>query len=189
MIPSRKDEKIRKILSLDTRRRLYEKINRFPGLHFREIQRRSELAIGSLRYHLDFLERNKIITSRREGDILRFYPSGLTAEERRLLGLLRQKHIREIVIFLLKQPKASHKDIVNEVDLAPSTVSWYLKKLESSKAIEIESGGPFHYKILRKSEIIKVLIIYKESFLDKLVDGFVTMWEDGYFRKQTEVTP
>ena len=119
MLSFEKDDELDEILSLETRKKLYNTVNNFPGLHFREIQRRTGLATGELKYHLNFLEGNKIISSRKEGEMLRFYPLGLADSEKKLLGLLRQQHLREILLFLLTNPKASHRDLVKQLKHAP----------------------------------------------------------------------
>ncbi|HLC76566.1 MAG TPA: winged helix-turn-helix transcriptional regulator, partial [archaeon] len=53
-------------LDLEVRRRIYDCIVGSPGLHFREIQRRTNLATGSLDYHLHFLHKNGIIRTERD---------------------------------------------------------------------------------------------------------------------------
>ena len=46
------------VLALGVRREIFELIKQSPGLHFREIKRRTNLAIGALQYHLNVLEKN-----------------------------------------------------------------------------------------------------------------------------------
>ena len=44
-------------LKLDIRKKIYNTVKKNPGLHFREIQRRVEIATGALQYHLDYLQK------------------------------------------------------------------------------------------------------------------------------------
>ncbi|MDO8625738.1 MAG: winged helix-turn-helix transcriptional regulator, partial [Candidatus Diapherotrites archaeon] len=60
-------------LELGTRNRLYAIIEESPGLHFRELQRRSGIAVGSLQYHLDFLQKRSFVQTVREGKFVRYY--------------------------------------------------------------------------------------------------------------------
>ena len=48
-------------LALETRRKLFDEIRAFPGIHFRELRRRTGLAIGSLQYHLDVLCKARLV--------------------------------------------------------------------------------------------------------------------------------
>ncbi len=62
------------VLDLDSRRSVLSVVESAPGIHFREIQRRSGLGIGALHYHLGVLERENLVVARREGMWKRFYP-------------------------------------------------------------------------------------------------------------------
>jgi DNA-binding transcriptional ArsR family regulator len=64
------------------------------------------------------------------------------------------------------------------VQSTPSTISWHLKKLIDVSIVnkEVEGRRSF-YSVNNPDLIIKVLIKYKESFLDILVDRFIEMWE------------
>lgn len=95
------------------------------------------------------------------------------------MGLLRQKRVREILLFILLHEGCHHEDIVQAVGIAPSTVSWHLKKLEEHRVItSTRRGRKTSYDLAIDQEaIIKLLITYQESFLDALVDHVIEMWE------------
>ena len=95
------------------------------------------------------------------------------------MGFLRQESIRDILLFILVNSNCNHEQIVDYVKLSPSTVSWHLKKLEENNIIGFtRAGRKTNYNILiNKEEIINLLIIYKESFLDSLVDKTIETWE------------
>ena len=95
------------------------------------------------------------------------------------MGFLRQKSIRKIILFILINPNCYHEQIVYSVQLAPSTVSWHLKKLNDVNIISFsKKGRKTYYKILSdKDEIMNLLISYQESFLDSIVDNIVEMWD------------
>ncbi|MBI4174683.1 MAG: transcriptional regulator, partial [Candidatus Aenigmarchaeota archaeon] len=61
-------------LNLEARRQIYNVIVESPGLHFREIQRRTALATGSLDYHIHFLHKNGMIRTERDKNYVRYYP-------------------------------------------------------------------------------------------------------------------
>ena len=95
------------------------------------------------------------------------------------MALLRQKSVRDILLYVLMHDNCNHEQIVQSVRLSPSTVSWHLKKLEVSGTIlSRQEGRKTHYCLaIDKNEITKLLIAYQESFLDSVVDNIVEMWD------------
>ena len=106
------DEGFARALQLDVRRKIYEIVEQSPGLHFREIQRRSGLAVGSLQYHLDYLQKHHILRTQNEGKFVRYYAvRGPQVEEandqtqagQKTMAFLRHESTRKIILFLLKE--------------------------------------------------------------------------------------
>jgi predicted transcriptional regulator len=167
-----------RILQLDTRRRIYEIVKRYAGCHFREIERKSGMPTGSVRYHLAYLAKRGLIKEEREGNSLRYFPKEFKSENTKLMGLLRQGSVRQIILFILTHKDCSHEEIAEAVGLSPSTVSWHLKKLEESSTVgSTRHGRVKNYRIrVNEEEIINLLVTYKETFLDSLVDKVIDMW-------------
>lgn len=174
-------EKEKKVLELELRRKIYMLVKRYAGSHFREIERKSKLATGSVKYHLDYLARQGLIKTEREGNNIRYFPRDFKPENKKIMGFLRQKSIRDILLFILAHNNCNHEQIVESVALSPSTVSWHLKKLQDSNIIGFaKKGRKTYYNILiDKNEIMNLLITYQESFVDSIVDNIVEMWETG----------
>ena len=61
------------ILELETRRRIYNFILKNPGLHLREISRRSNIPKTTLIYHLNFLEKQGLIKTEANSRFTRYY--------------------------------------------------------------------------------------------------------------------
>ena len=173
------DDKKKEALELDARRKIYDVVRKFAGSHFREIERKSNLSAGSVKYHLSYLAHHGLIKEEKDGNNIRYFPIEFKSESKLLLGLLRQKTIRDIILFILTHNDCNHEHIVKSVNISPSTVSWHLKKLEDDKIVEfIKRGRKRFYNILiDKEEIINLLITYQESFLDSIVDRVIEMWE------------
>lgn len=167
------------IPEIDARRRIYECVVASPGLHFREIQRRLALATGSLDYHLHFLEKNGMLRKERIGKFVRYYAYTKTweQEEKDVLALLRQNNIRHILIFLIEKKKANAQQISMNVGISPSTLSWYLKQLTEKGVIAQTKRGRFRfYRAVEPEKIVKYIIMHKSSFLDDIVERFITAW-------------
>lgn len=172
-------EKEKKTLELDARRKIYFIVKKYAGSHFREIERKSGLSTGPVKYHLDYLTKEGLIKREKKDNNVRYFPKEFTEENKEIMGFLRQESIRKIIIHILTSNGCAHEDIVNAVTLAPSTVSWHLKKLESAGVLGSARHGrkTFYSLLVDKNRIANLLISYQESFLDKLVDNIVEMWE------------
>ena len=166
-------------MALSPRDRIFSTIIQNPGLHFREIQRRVDIATGALQYHVDYLKKKHLIYEKKEGKFSRFYAHQEEKIDEKLMNLLRQDQVRQIVLFLLTKRRATIKTIVNEMNISASTTKFHLKKLlDREVVIEKEQQGKTFYSLKEKEPIMVLLINYKESFLDALVDSFVDIWEE-----------
>lgn len=167
-------------MELETRRKIYELIRKSPGIHFREIERRLNIAIGNLQYHLYYLEKENLIRSERDGEYIRYYPKDCMLDEidRKIISFLRRRTARRILIYLLTNPNANNKEIAQGIGLSPSTISWHLNKLLEAKIVERKKEGrESFFRVKDLERVARLLITYKESFLDRLVEGFVEVWE------------
>ena len=167
-------------LFLDTRQRIYNLIEQNPGLHFREVQRRTGLAVGSLQYHLDYLNKKHLIRIEKRGKFTRYYSvQGHQLGDAQLtMSLLRQESLRKIMIFLLTKRRANNTRIAEALGLSPSTISWHLDKLVEAGLLEKKrKGRKIFYKIINPDQAANLLREYKKSFFDELVDNFVEVWD------------
>ncbi len=167
-----------KLLELETRKRIYTLIKNRPGIYLRELERETNFTIGQLTYHLPILVGANLIKEETTGRFKRFYPLGLNAYERKILPLLRRPNLRKIIILVLENKIITNKELSEKMSLSAATISWYIQILKDANLIrnEITEDGVF-YLLMDEDEIIKVLITYKESFLDKMVDRFIEAWK------------
>ncbi len=123
------------MLELETRRELYNIVRAFPGLHMREIQRKVDMSIALTEYHLRVLVKADLVTETSEGGYKRYYPSpeeggkGIGAQERRMLGTLRQAIPLRVTLLLLKDGQATNKEMSKRLGLSPSRLTFHLNKL------------------------------------------------------------
>lgn len=171
-------------LELDTRKRIYEMVRDSPGIHLRELERRLDIVMGSLQYHLQDLEKKRLIQSFADDEYVRYFVRDrkLGETDRKILSLLRRKGCRHILINLLQDPGMNNKDLANAIGLSPSTTSWHLNKLLKEGIIErIKTGRSSIFSIKEPGIVAELIIYYKKSFLDSLLDNFTEMWD---LRKQ-----
>jgi predicted transcriptional regulator len=181
MVPH-KDSDLELELELDTRRRVYEFIKNYPGTHMREIQRRLNMPIGLLKFHIQYLIKHEIITEKTDRYYKRYYLVGtLRSVDKEALSALRQQYPRWIILYLLEYPGAKHKELLTKFDLKPSTLSFYLKNMVNKRLVQRKRAGrESSYIIINPESIIKILITYRPSFFDKLVDRFIETWFEGF---------
>ena len=162
------------------RKCIYDFVCSSPGCHLREIQRRLEIPLGTLEYHLDYLVEHELVSIREEGGYKRYYPVGMMRSvDKNILSLLRQDIPRRLVMHLLLNPDCRFGDLAREFDVAPSTLSFHVAKLVKGGIVtKRRTGRETTYRVENEHEVAMVLIAHRRSFLDALVDAFVGTWTD-----------
>lgn len=165
--------------ALRLRKRLVRLVEEFPGLHLREIARQAEMSEALALYHLDQLEDAGVVESRTEEQFRRFFPSagpGIEEADRDLMALLRQRVPLQVALLLLDKGEATHGDITKELDLAKSTVSYHLDKLNKAEFVTTTEGGTFRLEEPRRVE--RLLLRWEPP--RSLTDRFTTLWTRFY---------
>jgi predicted transcriptional regulator len=176
-------------LELENRRHIYKLIERFPGIHFRELFRKLTLSMGSFEYHLQILEKNELIFLKKEGGFTRYFVKGsLGEEDKELATMLRNDRLRKILFTLILNPGISHTTLTEQLDWPKSTISFYLKKLFNKDIIEErplsskknmpETGKPQKgIYVNRPDKVIHLVMIYKSGFFDELSNRILDLVE------------
>ncbi|MGA2386702.1 MAG: winged helix-turn-helix transcriptional regulator [Candidatus Bathyarchaeia archaeon] len=172
------------ILENERRRKIYTVILKNPGLHIRELQRIVGIPLSSLQYHLNYLSRRNIILEEKSEHYTRYYCKPLDPEDKRILVILRQKRIRDIVLIMLVNKKAKYRFIFESLGLPASTVSFYLKCLLENNIIERTKVGYENIYTLKDEErIARILVAYQPTFLDKMVDRWASTWVESHYKQ------
>ncbi len=174
-------EKEQEILALASRRTIYALVKKFSGCNFHELERKSGLPTSTLQYHLHYLTKHGLLSMQRDGNKIRYFTQHVPQEDKQLLVLLRQQTIRHLLLFILTHKTCRQKDLIDFLKLSPSTVSGYLARLVENGALQIitkHKENSYHLAVEEKA-MIALLVTYKESFFDKLVDQTIEMWEFG----------
>jgi Mn-dependent DtxR family transcriptional regulator len=125
------------LLYLETRQNIYNLISHNPGLHLRKISRKLHMPLSTLEYHIRFLIKHKLISFSKKGRYQRFYtlePSSY--KYKKILDLLRKDTSRNVILLIMHNTVASRREISEELELHPNTVSNILKKLIDMEIIE-----------------------------------------------------
>ena len=173
------------ILENENRRKIYDIIVENPGIHLRELQRVLDTPLTTLEYHLSYLVRRKIIYSENDLHFKRYYAKPLEKEDKKVIAALRQKRLREIVLLILANEKAKYQFLSEYLNLPNSTLSFYLKYLADNGILSKEKVGyETLYTVKDEDRVAKVLIAYRTSFLDKLIDKSLNTWLETYSGKE-----
>lgn len=156
----------------DSRSMILDTINQNPGLHFRELQRKSGMATGQLEYHLYQLEKDNIIIKKKDGKMLRYFSniSG-TSRERSIVFYLRNRITREIILTCLAG-KGTAPAKYTEKWLRNSTYRQELDKLLDDGIIIRSQNG---ISLTDKHGILDVLAKYRVSFLDSMASALISL--------------
>lgn len=165
-------------LELENRKRIYECVRQSPGLHFREIQRRTSLPIGVLEYHLNYLVQRGLLSLEKQENFSRYYPGGqLGSDKQRILSALRQEIPRGIILYLLRNPGATHGELLSNFSISGGTLSYHVKKLGNKGVIRVEKKGrESRLTVIDPDKVADLLIVYRRTFFDRLVDEFVARY-------------
>ena len=93
-------------IHLPARRKIFAVVSKFPGLHFREVQRRTGLGTGTSEYHAGVLEKAGIVKIEKRLLGLRLYPREISEGDSAVLSLLHHGSYRSALLFLLENPRA-----------------------------------------------------------------------------------
>ena len=122
--------------NLKLRKSIYDYIFNNPGVHLSDIASTFNLSIQLIDYHISSLEKRQLIDIVKDDGYKRCFIYGdISDEERRVLAVLRQEIPLQIVGFLLKNPYARHRDLLNHFDIPSPNLSYHLRKLVKNNII------------------------------------------------------
>ncbi|HWG92397.1 MAG TPA: transcriptional regulator [Candidatus Thermoplasmatota archaeon] len=165
-------------LELETRQRIFQHVKKVPGAHMREIGREVGIPMGTLEYHLHYLVKAGVLVTREDGRYVRYFASDEGGRrERDVLACIRQETPRRITVHLLYHPGSTHGAILQNFQMSASTLSFHLKKLVTGTILRQEKEGRENrYWVIEPDLVARVLITYRKSFLDDVVDRFADVW-------------
>jgi len=146
------------------------------------------MPLTSLNYHLDYMVRRRILSSETKENLKKFYSVELDEKDKKVLTALRQKTIREIVLTIMEKSTVNYELLEDRFGLPRSTLYYYLKILvDKDILVRDKIGYQSLYKVKDEERVIKILITYKSTFLDKLVDKVLNTWIETRFHKNIPI--
>ena len=112
----------------ETREKILTLITQNPGLHLSKIAELLTMSKPLAEYHLLRMEKEETIQVSKETGYKRYYitDEDIETTDKKILSLLRKDIPLKIVLFLANHKNAKHKDILQYLNIAPSTLSYHL---------------------------------------------------------------
>ncbi|MGQ0535214.1 MAG: winged helix-turn-helix transcriptional regulator [Methanobacteriota archaeon] len=126
------------LLANGGRAKVFGAVQSDPGVALQDVVQRTGLGWGTVVYHLDRLEKERMVVSRRHGMHRRFFVNGSNTGEHEAISVLHHDTSRNIASFLLTKPGAAQKDVCAALGLAPSLAHKYLERLSAASLVSKE---------------------------------------------------
>ena len=121
---------------------------------------------GVMSYYIQKLEKIGIIFVHRQAGIARLFTNDINSSEINLIQYLRTSTTKKIMVSLLAEDHLKFKQITETIQMSPSTTSFYLKKLVSSKIVNVSGSFPKVYSLLMKEKISNLIVLYHPDIVD-----------------------
>jgi predicted transcriptional regulator len=152
------------VLENKVRNDLYQIILNTEGIHYKEIQRKSNKTNGVTSYHLDTLEKYGFVYTEKDGRYKRYFVNHKFDSERRsIICDLRRKTTGKIIHYLLKHKKVDrYKELATHLNITTSAVGVAIKKLKMDNIIKIHKDWQENKITINKELLPKIKKIVKE---------------------------
>jgi len=162
----------------NTTDRILQYIKDNPGCHLRQIKKELELAMGTVQYQLDRLEKAGKINSKRHGLYRYYFSVALLDNEKDILQVLTQETAREILMLIIERGNPTHTEISDKIRISSASVNWHIKRLTDLDLISEEKEGKYKRYRLRVDSrpIITLLKNYYPSIWDNWSNRLAEMF-------------
>jgi len=160
---------MKEALHLKIRKEIYKLLELNPGLNLTTISEMLNISVALADYHLHYMGSNELITVNKEGGYKRYYIKGsIGTEDKKVISLLRQELILNIILYFLKNPYSKPREIRKAIEISPSLLTYYLKKLVKYGIIkERDTGEKKEYFVVNEKQVVGLIIRYKPNILLK----------------------
>ena len=167
----------------ETREKILTLITQNPGLHLSKIAELLTMSKPLAEYHLLRMEKERTIQVSKETGYKRYYiaDEDIETTDKKILSLLRKDIPLKIVLFLANHKNAKHKDILQYLNIAPSTLSYHLNNLIKQGIILVHRyGDEKGYSLKNEKELMNFILKYR---LHIVLDGFKDLWGDLHYKR------
>jgi len=122
---------------------IYDAVCNNPGIISVEICELTKINLGTARYHLYILEKNRKIFHVKKGGKVYFFRNDPVFTESKIADIIvaRNENRRRILKIVQERPGISNKNISDAIGIDKSTVHWHIKCLCDVGAVRVEHDG------------------------------------------------
>jgi DNA-binding MarR family transcriptional regulator len=160
-------------------------VQRYPGVHLREIRRRLGIPIGTLDYHLYRLGREGLITVRFNGGYKCAFPAvaaetrgPIPDQDQKLLALLRQPVPRALLLHLYLDGPSPPAGLAVDLGTSPTNLAYFLRRLEGAGVLVREGAGPDRRVRLADPKRVHEILLLFPPLPEGVVDRFQRFWQE-----------
>jgi predicted transcriptional regulator len=125
------------LVSNSTRTEIYDFVVANPGIQFRGVCAGLGIAIGTAEFHLGVLKKAGLISFIRDGKYKRFFATKkFSAEEMKLISLLRHTTTKEILRRMTTEKTVSHGKLVSDLSITSQGLTWQMNRLREQGIIQ-----------------------------------------------------
>ncbi len=126
-----------KVLNQFLRGQIFGYIMAYPGENYSSIKRALNIENGTLTHHLHILEREGFVDSRTDGRYKRFYPTGITTDEK-----VKTSMIQKAILKMIRQsPKITQTEIADSLGTSKQVVNYHVKALQKVGLLSVARNG------------------------------------------------
>ena len=133
--------------------------------------------MGVLQYQLYTLEREHKILGHRRGFYKRFYPNYVFNEKEQLiLDILSHETQRDLLLFLIENPRANQKRLSEFARISAATINWHMRTLIESGIVKVARDGQsvIYELTYDREEVLKLLRSYHSNIWQNWADRLIT---------------
>ena len=130
------------ILDQPNRQNIYSYLANNPGINLTTIHKELMIGIGTLVHHLNILEREQLIISKKRMGMKMFFPTDLGWPPDTQRGEFHLSPIQnDILTYVRKHGGTSQKELIEKLDLKPSTLGYSLRRLRGWDLVNRKGKG------------------------------------------------
>ena len=135
------------ILENERRTKIYQEIQKNPGIIATEMETVTGIKRSSLRHHLEILEREGLIISQKITKQRHYFENHhkYCQEYQLARSVLDGETTRDIFSYITAHPGCTQKDLSAYAKVSGPTISWHIDKLRSGNLVTVEKEKNYHH--------------------------------------------
>lgn len=138
--------------SREKKEAIYDLIKMNPGMHFRELQRKSGLKKGTFEYHIKNMVHEGLVKGVRNSGKVHYFVNNSTysPEEMKIISVMHNESLKNILLEACTNPLVTNKDIADDLGLSKSSVSKKLNYLNDIGILNTKKDGWYTFYEISK---------------------------------------